>query len=81
METPDVPHLVPFLELDNCRDVAHTALHAIQSLNNKQNFLPRAVSPRLALANTFPEELFQVSHVIMPERPYNRSTEADADTD
>jgi hypothetical protein len=48
----DVAHLVPFLELHNRRDVGHTTLHTVQPLDHKQDLLPRAVSARLALANT-----------------------------
>ena len=81
VKTSGVAHLVPLLEFHNCRDVAHTAFHAVQSFDNKQDFLPGAVSPRLALANTLAQELFQVLHVIMPECPYHRPTEADPDTD
>ena len=80
-EDVGIAHLVPFLELHNCRDIAHTAFHAVQSLDNKQDLLPGAVSPRLALANTLAQEFLQVLHVIMLECPYNRATEADADTD
>ena len=60
-------HLVFLLELEDLWQVHESSLHAVQTLDNQQDLLPRTVSLWLSLANDLPQQTFQALHVVMFE--------------
>jgi hypothetical protein len=55
--------LVLLADRNNLREFAQLPLHAIDSLNNHNNLLPRPMRTRLASCNLLSQYIFQVSRI------------------
>lgn len=74
-------YLVLSLKLNHSGQVDERAFHAVQSLDDDHDLLPRSVSPGLALAYDFPQEVLQVLHVVVLESPDDSAAQPHTDTD
>jgi hypothetical protein len=74
-EVKEQTHLVHLLELQDPRQVNQSSFHRIETLDNEENLLPRAMRPRLTLGDRLPEQALQVLHVVVRVLADHRSRE------
>lgn len=59
--------LVLAFELQKSGQITHGTLHRVETLDNDQNLLPRAVSAGLSLRDSLAKNSFQIGHVVVLE--------------
>ena len=73
--------LVLLLELDDAGQVAHGALHGVQTLDGDQNLLPWAVGAGLALGDGFAQRALEIAHIVVLEHGDHGSRKTGTESD
>lgn len=74
-------YLVSLLQLYQGRQVDESALHAVETLHDDQDLLPRTMCLRLALADDLSQKLLQILHIVVLEHANVRAAQPDTETD
>ena len=73
--------LILVLQADDTGEVAHSALHGVETLNGDQDLLPGAVGAGLTLRDGFTELALEVAHVVVLEHINDSTRDTSTETD
>lgn len=73
--------LVLLLQSKDAGQVAHGALHGVETFNSNEDLPPWTMSPRLALGDGIPELPLQIAHIVVLERLDDSTRDTGTDTD
>jgi hypothetical protein len=73
--------LVLVLQSKNTGKITHGTLHRVETFDDNQNLLPRTVGAGLTLGNSFANNTFQISHIIVLEALNNGTRKTSTNTD